>query len=214
MRQPSGHGVLEAGGRRSESVAALKRFRYHCFQWLTKFQVPNTNRRTSTASMCSKSDAHCPVCACWLLRWITAAHGLLRPSCCHQEATRLGVQWQSALLPAQAAVSRNCRGLEANSAWPAEGCAGSGTCSAMLNDLCRRAPQLCREHGIAYDGSEEARADAAEDAKEVFFYQADDGRWTPRALLLDLEPRCGSISNLGFIYLYITVNVCTNLFST
>ncbi len=84
----------------------------------------------------------------------------------------------------------------------------------MLNDLCRRAPQLCREHGIAYDGSEEARADAAEDAKEVFFYQADDGRWTPRALLLDLEPRCGSISNLGFIYLYITVNVCTNLFST
>lgn len=27
------------------------------------------------------------------------------------------------------------------------------------------------------------------DCKDVFFYQADDERYTPRALLLDLEPR-------------------------
>ena len=28
------------------------------------------------------------------------------------------------------------------------------------------------------------------DRKDVFFYQADDERYIPRALLLDLEPRC------------------------
>ena len=27
------------------------------------------------------------------------------------------------------------------------------------------------------------------DRKDVFFYQADDDRYTPRALLIDLEPR-------------------------
>lgn len=30
----------------------------------------------------------------------------------------------------------------------------------------------------------------AGDCKDVFFYQADDERYTPRAMLLDLEPRC------------------------
>ena len=29
----------------------------------------------------------------------------------------------------------------------------------------------------------------AGDCKDVFFYQADDERYTPRAMLLDLEPR-------------------------
>ena len=28
----------------------------------------------------------------------------------------------------------------------------------------------------------------ADDRKDVFFYQADDGHYIPRALLLDLEP--------------------------
>lgn len=28
------------------------------------------------------------------------------------------------------------------------------------------------------------------DRKDVFFYQADDERYIPRALLIDLEPRC------------------------
>lgn len=49
--------------------------------------------------------------------------------------------------------------------------------------------QLCREHGISYDGCLLPTAIEARDAKEVFFYESDDGRYTPRALLLDLEPR-------------------------
>ena len=28
------------------------------------------------------------------------------------------------------------------------------------------------------------------DRKDVFFYQADDERFIPRALMIDLEPRC------------------------
>eukprot|EP00955_Chlamydomonas_euryale_P031602 331733-Chlamydomonas_euryale.AAC.5 len=32
------------------------------------------------------------------------------------------------------------------------------------------------------------------DRKDVFFYQADDEHYVPRALLLDLEPRCGAVT--------------------
>ncbi|OEU10532.1 putative gamma tubulin [Fragilariopsis cylindrus CCMP1102] len=39
--------------------------------------------------------------------------------------------------------------------------------------------QLCAEHGIAPD----------DDRKDVFFYQGDEDRYIPRALLMDLEPR-------------------------
>ncbi|KAK0416722.1 hypothetical protein QR680_012648 [Steinernema hermaphroditum] len=47
---------------------------------------------------------------------------------------------------------------------------------------------LCEEHGIAPNGtlSEE---DSGVDFKEVFFYQADDCRYIPRSVLIDLEPR-------------------------
>lgn len=51
--------------------------------------------------------------------------------------------------------------------------------------------KLCSEHGISKSGS----FDGADgffpgiDRKDVFFYQADDNRYIPRALLLDLEPR-------------------------
>jgi len=50
--------------------------------------------------------------------------------------------------------------------------------------------QLCREHGINDDGSlsSVAREDAG-DSKDVFFYQADDNKFVPRAILMDLEPR-------------------------
>lgn len=52
--------------------------------------------------------------------------------------------------------------------------------------------QLCTEHGISMDGT--CRIDGASvnmfsDRKDVFFYQADDEHYVPRALLLDLEPR-------------------------
>jgi len=54
--------------------------------------------------------------------------------------------------------------------------------------------QLCREHGIAPDGILEPYATQGEDRKDVFFYQADDEHYIPRALLVDLEP--GVIHNI------------------
>ncbi|KAJ9459860.1 Tubulin gamma chain [Diplonema papillatum] len=50
--------------------------------------------------------------------------------------------------------------------------------------------QLCLEHGIGDDGTLQPFAmDGAGDCKDVFFYQADDHKYVPRALLIDLEPR-------------------------
>ena len=50
---------------------------------------------------------------------------------------------------------------------------------------------LCREHGIAKDGTleEYAAEEQGGDRKDVFFYQADDEHYIPRAILVDLEPR-------------------------
>ena len=72
--------------------------------------------------------------------------------------------------------------------------------------------QLCAEHGISPDGlleehpfassASSALGDSASiapgpsaphqpyhDRKDVFFYQADDDRYIPRAVMVDLEPR-------------------------
>ncbi|KAM0787241.1 gamma-tubulin [Microbotryomycetes sp. NB124-2] len=64
--------------------------------------------------------------------------------------------------------------------------------------------QLCAEHGIDRDGmlSEQAQAtltgtgqaqhannSTVMDRKDVFFYQADDEHYIPRAVMIDLEPR-------------------------
>ncbi|KAJ0797513.1 putative purine-nucleoside phosphorylase [Helianthus annuus] len=49
--------------------------------------------------------------------------------------------------------------------------------------------QLCLEHGISKDGILEDFATQGGDRKDVFFYQADDQHYIPRALLMDLEPR-------------------------
>jgi hypothetical protein len=49
--------------------------------------------------------------------------------------------------------------------------------------------QLCMEHGISRDGVLEEFATQGDDRKDVFFYQADDDHYIPRALLIDLEPR-------------------------
>ncbi|OZJ06714.1 Tubulin gamma chain [Bifiguratus adelaidae] len=54
--------------------------------------------------------------------------------------------------------------------------------------------QLCAEHGIGRDGRLEDFATEGGDRKDVFFYQADDEHYIPRALLLDLEPRV--VSNI------------------
>uniref|UniRef100_A0A7S2R8S5 Tubulin gamma chain n=1 Tax=Rhizochromulina marina TaxID=1034831 RepID=A0A7S2R8S5_9STRA len=49
--------------------------------------------------------------------------------------------------------------------------------------------QLCREHGISTEGYlEDFAGEGTDDRKDVFFYQADDGHYIPRALLMDLEP--------------------------
>ena len=45
------------------------------------------------------------------------------------------------------------------------------------------------EHGISNDGILQDFATDTTDRKDVFFYQADDMQYIPRALLLDLEPR-------------------------
>ncbi|PGH14601.1 tubulin gamma chain [Helicocarpus griseus UAMH5409] len=49
--------------------------------------------------------------------------------------------------------------------------------------------QLCLEHGINQDGNLAEFATEGGDRKDVFFYQSDDTRYIPRAILLDLEPR-------------------------
>ena len=52
--------------------------------------------------------------------------------------------------------------------------------------------QLCQEHGISQDGNLEDFATEGGDRKDVFFYQSDDTRYIPRAILIDLEPRVGT----------------------
>lgn len=47
---------------------------------------------------------------------------------------------------------------------------------------------LCREHGISGSGFLQDDRDLG-DRKDVFFYQADDNVFVPRAVLVDLEPR-------------------------
>lgn len=49
--------------------------------------------------------------------------------------------------------------------------------------------RLCREHGIGPDGILKSDAIEGKDRKDVFFYQADDQQYVPRAVLVDLEPR-------------------------
>lgn len=62
--------------------------------------------------------------------------------------------------------------------------------------------QLCQEHGINQDGNLEDFATEGGDRKDVFYYQSDDTRYIPRAILVDLEPRvrnsalhCQELSN-------------------
>lgn len=54
--------------------------------------------------------------------------------------------------------------------------------------------QLCQEHGISQDGNLEDFATEGGDRKDVFYYQSDDTRYIPRAILIDLEPRVCRLS--------------------
>jgi tubulin gamma len=49
--------------------------------------------------------------------------------------------------------------------------------------------RLSMEHGISSVGDLVDPTQDLEDRKDVFFYQADDGKYVPRAILVDLEPR-------------------------
>eukprot|EP01017_Pseudomicrothorax_dubius_P032355 TRINITY_DN422_c0_g1_i9.p1 TRINITY_DN422_c0_g1~~TRINITY_DN422_c0_g1_i9.p1 ORF type:complete len:454 (+),score=107.99 TRINITY_DN422_c0_g1_i9:60-1421(+) len=63
--------------------------------------------------------------------------------------------------------------------------------------------QLCKEHGISADGILEEFATHGDDRKDVFFYQADDEHYIPRAVLIDLEPRViNMIQNSPYSALY------------
>ncbi|CAK9294249.1 unnamed protein product [Gordionus sp. m RMFG-2023] len=67
---------------------------------------------------------------------------------------------------------------------------------------------LCLEHGINSDGILENFATEGIDRKDVFFYQADDQHYIPRAILLDLEPRViNSILSSPFANLYNRENI-------
>ncbi|KAK8801923.1 hypothetical protein WA158_006318 [Blastocystis sp. Blastoise] len=48
--------------------------------------------------------------------------------------------------------------------------------------------RLCEEHGLDSEGVVQDFATQGNDRKDVFFYQADDNHYVPRALLLDTEP--------------------------
>ncbi|KAA3475208.1 tubulin gamma-1 chain [Gossypium australe] len=68
--------------------------------------------------------------------------------------------------------------------------------------------QLCLEHGISKEGILEDFATQGGDRKDVFFYQADDQHYIPRALLIDLEPRViNGIQNSEYKNLYNHENI-------
>ncbi|KAG8231346.1 hypothetical protein J437_LFUL012256 [Ladona fulva] len=68
--------------------------------------------------------------------------------------------------------------------------------------------RLCAEHGINQEGILESFATEGTDRKDVFFYQADDEHYIPRAVLLDLEPRViHSIMNSEYAKLYNPENI-------
>ncbi|XP_076360751.1 tubulin gamma-1 chain isoform X1 [Tachypleus tridentatus] len=68
--------------------------------------------------------------------------------------------------------------------------------------------KLCAEHGISPEGVLEDYATEGSDRKDVFFYQADDDHYIPRAVLLDLEPRViHTIMNSPYAKLYNPENI-------
>jgi len=68
--------------------------------------------------------------------------------------------------------------------------------------------KICMEHGISTQGILEEFATNGTDRKDVFFYQADDEHYIPRALLLDLEPRViNSIQTSDMRNLYNPENI-------
>lgn len=66
------------------------------------------------------------------------------------------------------------------------------------------------EHGINANGMLEDYAQQGDDRKDVFFYQADDEHYIPRALLFDLEPGViKTIKNSPYSNIYNPENIFT-----
>lgn len=73
--------------------------------------------------------------------------------------------------------------------------------------------RLCEEHAINPEGilKECAESYPIPDRKDVFFYQADDSHYVPRAVLMDLEPRViNSIASSAYSKLYNAENIFLN----
>lgn len=75
--------------------------------------------------------------------------------------------------------------------------------------------KLCAEHGINPEGVLEPFAtEGVGDRKDVFFYQADDNHYVPRAVLLDLEPRViNSIMSSPYSKVSYLQKIVSNIFS-
>ena len=56
--------------------------------------------------------------------------------------------------------------------------------------------RICQEHGISAEGY--YSGDVADDRKDIFFYEADSGRYVPRVVRIDLEPRAISTVHRNF----------------
>ncbi|GBG32401.1 Tubulin gamma chain [Hondaea fermentalgiana] len=68
--------------------------------------------------------------------------------------------------------------------------------------------QISAEHGISPDGVLQPYALNGTDRKDVFFYQADDEHYIPRAILMDLEPRViNGIMNSPYRHLFNSENI-------
>ncbi|XP_055327690.1 tubulin gamma-2 chain-like [Paramacrobiotus metropolitanus] len=72
--------------------------------------------------------------------------------------------------------------------------------------------KLCQEHGISPEGHllNPASAAGVYDRKDVFFAQADDDHYMPRAVLVDLEPRVvnGILNNYSKLYNPENIYIC------
>ncbi|KAF8183182.1 gamma tubulin [Pholiota molesta] len=68
--------------------------------------------------------------------------------------------------------------------------------------------RLCTEHGIGEDGILKDLSIDGGDRKSAFFYQADDERYIPRAILVDLEPRViNNVLSSAYARLYNPENI-------
>ncbi|KJA23120.1 hypothetical protein HYPSUDRAFT_138071 [Hypholoma sublateritium FD-334 SS-4] len=68
--------------------------------------------------------------------------------------------------------------------------------------------RLCTEHGISEDGILKDASIDGGDRKSAFFYQADDERYIPRAILVDLEPRViNNVLSSAYANLYNPENI-------